>query len=169
MQWTKLPVNIESRIRFITAIDCQRGWGWIKGRDKKKGVWEFQLKPKQEYSGKTYPTAVYTVSAGGRGWLIFYSWRIYACARTHVIYNITIGGTTASRDRHKLLTHQAFAKAISIHFLSRCFETSCVSREAFLACLWSYFIGQAFQIRSPEKAPLLIPENSRQSCWPFVA
>ena len=45
------------------------------------------------------------------------------------------GGTTASRDRHKLLTHQAFAKAISIHFLSRCFETSCVSREAFLACL----------------------------------
>ena len=45
------------------------------------------------------------------------------------------GGTTASRDRHKLLTHQAFAKAISIHFLSRCYEASCVSREAFLACL----------------------------------
>ena len=38
-------------------------------------------------------------------------------------------GTTASRDRYN------FAKAISIHFLSRCFETSCVSSEAFLACL----------------------------------
>ena len=44
-------------------------------------------------------------------------------------------GTTASHDRYKLLTHQAFAKAISIHFLSCCFEASCVSREAFLACL----------------------------------
>ena len=58
--------------------------------------------------------------------------------RTHTVHIriCTIrGGTTASRDRHKLLTHQAFAKAISIHFLSRCFETSCVSREAFLACL----------------------------------
>ena len=60
--------------------------------------------------------------------------RYIGCTEGNTISIQPRGGTTASRDHHKLLTHQAFAKVISIHF-SRCFEASCVSREAFLVCL----------------------------------
>ena len=73
---------------------------------------------------RTYTVPYQFVVSSARAWLI-----------RSLVYTVYALSRGASRDRYKLLTHQAFAKAISIHFLSRCFETSCVSREAFLACL----------------------------------